>query len=34
VQLAAVRGAISSAALALTVDVLVHRRKPVRALEP
>jgi chaperonin GroEL len=34
VQLAAVRGAIGSAALALTVDVLVHRRKPVRALEP
>lgn len=34
VQLAAVRGAVSSAALALTVDVLVHRRKPVQATAP
>lgn len=34
VQLAALRGAVGSAALALTVDVLVHRRRPVRAQEP
>jgi len=34
VQLAALRGAVGSAALALTVDVLVHRRRPVRAQAP
>jgi chaperonin GroEL len=30
----ALRGAISSAALALTTDILIHHKKPVQALEP
>jgi chaperonin GroEL len=33
VQKAAVHGAISSAALALTTDVLIHRKKPPEALD-
>jgi chaperonin GroEL len=33
-QKEAVRAAISAAALALTVDVLVHRKKPAQSLEP
>jgi hypothetical protein len=31
---AAVQAAISSAAQALSVDVLVHRRNPVQVLDP
>jgi chaperonin GroEL (HSP60 family) len=34
VQRDAVRTAISSAALALTVDVVVHRKKPTVSIEP
>jgi chaperonin GroEL len=34
VQKAAVRGAVKSAALALTVDVLVHRKKPEESMTP
>jgi len=31
---AAVRGAVASAALALTTDVLVHHREPQESMEP
>jgi len=34
VQKAALRSAVSSAALALTVDVLIHHRRPIEAREP
>lgn len=34
VQLAAVRAAVSSAALALTIDVLIHSKHPEEVLEP
>jgi chaperonin GroEL len=34
VQKEAVRAAIATAALALTIDVLVHRKKPSQSLEP
>jgi chaperonin GroEL len=30
----ALRSAISSAALALTTDILIHHKKPVQAVEP
>ena len=31
---AAVRGAVTSAALALTTDVLVHHKKPQQVMQP
>ena len=34
VQKAAVRGAVKSAALALTIDVLVHRKQPEQSMNP
>ena len=34
VQKAAVRGAIDTAALALTIDVLIHRKKPAESMKP
>jgi chaperonin GroEL len=34
VQKAAVRGAIGTAALALTIDVLIHRKKPAESMKP
>jgi chaperonin GroEL len=34
VQRAAVRGAIETAALALTIDVLLHRKKPFESMTP
>ena len=33
VQKAAVHSAVASAALALTIDVLIHHKKPVEALQ-
>jgi chaperonin GroEL len=34
VQKAAARGAIETAALALTIDVLIHRKKPTESMKP
>jgi chaperonin GroEL len=34
VQKRAVRSAVRSAALALTVDVLIHRKEPEQSVEP